>query len=319
MMMFLNWRGLLMQRLPHLLLCGIVHASLLQLLAHRTAIALPQDVELRYVHINGTWWLCDHQDQWPGTSVPCGGAAQQEAVSSQGAETSRQQAIRERVNGDTERQQPDAGVDGTAKQQQPPFMGADAVAAAAAGWMDWLLQAARSVHDLIRAAKHAVTLNSAKPQRDIRPGETAQHPSNSDNGSQQQPIDAGAGHHRMHTGTQQQQYEASHVASSQKMFLPSQRRTSKDSESRTVVQRLWPDHCIAGTRSAELHPDLLTAGSDVMVHKGTRPHIDSYSAFFDNAAMYATSLGQELRRKGVTDLYIAGGKAENLLARGVQD
>ena len=47
-------------------------------------------------------------------------------------------------------------------------------------------------------------------------------------------------------------------------------------------QVLWPDHCVQGTPGAAFHPDLRTDGADLVLRKGFRPGIDSYSAFFEN-------------------------------------
>ena len=47
-------------------------------------------------------------------------------------------------------------------------------------------------------------------------------------------------------------------------------------------QVLWPDHCIQDTLGADFHSDLITKNSDLIIRKGFRPEIDSYSAFFEN-------------------------------------
>ena len=73
-----------------------------------------------------------------------------------------------------------------------------------------------------------------------------------------------------------------------------------------MEQTLWPRHCVAGTRGAELHAALRAEADDVLVHKGTDGRIDSYSAFFDNAKFKETSLLGELRKRGVTHVYCCG-------------
>lgn len=73
-----------------------------------------------------------------------------------------------------------------------------------------------------------------------------------------------------------------------------------------VQQVLWPDHCVQDTRGAEFHPDLVTKRIEAVVRKGTDPKIDSYSGFFDNAHNKATGLEQQLRSRGVTDIYVVG-------------
>jgi nicotinamidase/pyrazinamidase len=66
----------------------------------------------------------------------------------------------------------------------------------------------------------------------------------------------------------------------------------------SVTQQLWPDHCLQGTEAAALDPGLLTWPDDVAVHKGWEPHIDAYSAFFDNGRLQQTRLDGLLRRQG---------------------
>ena len=51
---------------------------------------------------------------------------------------------------------------------------------------------------------------------------------------------------------------------------------------------------------------LQVAEKKVVIRKGMNPDIDSYSAFWDNQKLAATNLVQELRERGVTDVYICG-------------
>jgi nicotinamidase/pyrazinamidase len=71
-------------------------------------------------------------------------------------------------------------------------------------------------------------------------------------------------------------------------------------------QMLWPDHCVAGTRGAELSGKLNHRGIHHVVRKGTDPGIDSYSGFFDNARRKATGLVELLRKHGVNEIHIMG-------------
>ena len=71
-------------------------------------------------------------------------------------------------------------------------------------------------------------------------------------------------------------------------------------------QVLWPDHCIQGTGGAAFHPDLDTNRADLIVRKGFRPAIDSYSAFFENDKTTPTGLAGYLRDRGLTDLTLVG-------------
>jgi nicotinamidase/pyrazinamidase len=71
-------------------------------------------------------------------------------------------------------------------------------------------------------------------------------------------------------------------------------------------QRLWPDHCIQGTPGAELHKGLDIPHAALVLRKGFRPHIDSYSAFFENDRMTPTGLAGYLRERGFIRVFIAG-------------
>ena len=72
------------------------------------------------------------------------------------------------------------------------------------------------------------------------------------------------------------------------------------------TQVLWPDHCVQGTRGAELHEALELRNADVIIRKGFRPHIDSYSAFFENDRTTPTGLAGYLRERGISDLAFVG-------------
>lgn len=71
-------------------------------------------------------------------------------------------------------------------------------------------------------------------------------------------------------------------------------------------QVLWPDHCTIGSDGAAFHPTLDTDKADLIVRKGFRPHIDSYSAFFENDHETPTGLEGYLRTRGVTRLLCTG-------------
>lgn len=71
-------------------------------------------------------------------------------------------------------------------------------------------------------------------------------------------------------------------------------------------QILWPDHCVQGTRGAALHEDMDVDGGEVIVRKGYRRDIDSYSAFFENDGTTPTGLSGYLRERGIDTLYLAG-------------
>ncbi|MBC6404743.1 MAG: bifunctional nicotinamidase/pyrazinamidase [Rhodospirillales bacterium] len=71
-------------------------------------------------------------------------------------------------------------------------------------------------------------------------------------------------------------------------------------------QVLWPDHCIQGSEGAAFHPDLAIDPCDLILRKGFRQHIDSYSAFFENDRTTPTGLHGYLVERGVTELALTG-------------
>jgi nicotinamidase/pyrazinamidase len=72
------------------------------------------------------------------------------------------------------------------------------------------------------------------------------------------------------------------------------------------IQHLWPDHCVQGTRGAELHPDLAIPHAELILRKGFRRNIDSYSAFTENDRMTTTGLAAFLEARGLTRLFFTG-------------
>ena len=71
-------------------------------------------------------------------------------------------------------------------------------------------------------------------------------------------------------------------------------------------QVLWPDHCVQGSFGAAFHKDLTTDRADLILRKGYRPGIDSYSAFFENDHSTATGLEGYLKTRGVRDVTFVG-------------
>ena len=72
------------------------------------------------------------------------------------------------------------------------------------------------------------------------------------------------------------------------------------------LQVLWPDHCVQGTTGAEFHPSLNTKKTQVIIRKGFRKEIDSYSTFFENDQKTTTGLTGYLKQRGITDLFVVG-------------
>ena len=71
-------------------------------------------------------------------------------------------------------------------------------------------------------------------------------------------------------------------------------------------QVLWPDHCIQGAPGANFHMALEADRAELIIRKGFRPDIDSYSAFFENDHTTPTGLEGYLRTRGITELTMVG-------------
>lgn len=81
-----------------------------------------------------------------------------------------------------------------------------------------------------------------------------------------------------------------------------------------LPQMFWPDHCVGGTKGAQLSVEIKegvgqikAAGrSVIIVQKGQDRDVDSYSAFFDNARLHDTGLQSTLKERGVCDVDVVG-------------
>lgn len=75
-------------------------------------------------------------------------------------------------------------------------------------------------------------------------------------------------------------------------------------------QTLWPDHCVQGSAGAALHPAVDAAPVDLILRKGSRPDVDSYSAFQENhgpdGTRPSTGLAGWLRERKVSEIYAVG-------------
>ena len=72
------------------------------------------------------------------------------------------------------------------------------------------------------------------------------------------------------------------------------------------TQTLWPDHCVRGTRGADFHPGLDAPHAELILRKGLRRDIDSYSAFLEDDHITPTSLASYLRERGLRRLFLCG-------------
>ena len=71
-------------------------------------------------------------------------------------------------------------------------------------------------------------------------------------------------------------------------------------------QTLWPDHCVQDTPGAAFHPALSVPHAELILRKGFRRDIDSYSAFLENDHLTPTGLAGYLRERGLTRLFLCG-------------
>jgi nicotinamidase/pyrazinamidase len=76
------------------------------------------------------------------------------------------------------------------------------------------------------------------------------------------------------------------------------------------TQELWPDHCVQGTRGAEIHPGFPDRAATLILRKGTRRDVDSYSAFRENVGpdgrRSTTGLAAWLEARGVARVFVCG-------------
>jgi nicotinamidase/pyrazinamidase len=72
------------------------------------------------------------------------------------------------------------------------------------------------------------------------------------------------------------------------------------------AQTLWPDHCVQGSKGAEFHPALRLPRAELILRKGFRLRIDSYSAFFENDRTTPTGLAGYLEERGLTRVFLTG-------------
>jgi nicotinamidase/pyrazinamidase len=84
-------------------------------------------------------------------------------------------------------------------------------------------------------------------------------------------------------------------------------------------QVLWPDHCVQGSTGADFHAALHTNPADLIIRKGFRRAIDSYSAFFENDKTTPTGLEGYLRTRAITDLVLVGLATDFCVAYSAQD
>ena len=72
------------------------------------------------------------------------------------------------------------------------------------------------------------------------------------------------------------------------------------------TQVLWPDHCVQGTAEADIHKDLRIPHAELIISKGYRPQVDSYSAFLEADRKTPTGLAGYLRERGLKQVFLVG-------------
>lgn len=77
-------------------------------------------------------------------------------------------------------------------------------------------------------------------------------------------------------------------------------------EYRGQLETLWPEHCVQGSWGAELHPRLHLPHAELILRKGYRLTLDSYSAFYENDHSTPTGLGGYLRERDLRRVFLAG-------------
>ncbi len=85
------------------------------------------------------------------------------------------------------------------------------------------------------------------------------------------------------------------------------------------AQVLWPDHGIAGTANAAIHPAIDQRRVEVVIRKGFRRELDSYSAFFENDRSTPTGLEGWLKQRGFTRLFLCGLATDFCVAWSAED
>jgi nicotinamidase/pyrazinamidase len=85
------------------------------------------------------------------------------------------------------------------------------------------------------------------------------------------------------------------------------------------MQVLWPVHCVIGSSGADFHQDLRTVPAQLVIRKGFRPGIDSYSAFFENDRTTPTGLEGYLRTRGINRLTFVGLATDYCVAYSAMD
>jgi nicotinamidase-related amidase len=104
-------------------------------------------------------------------------------------------------------------------------------------------------------------------------------------------------------------FASNHSAPNNKPFESTATIKNPHNSEEAQETRLWPDHCVQGTKGAELLPELDVSKVDYIVEKGQDKRVEMYSAFadpFTNPCVARSNLAEKLRGAGVTDVFVVG-------------
>ncbi|KAI0599066.1 isochorismatase [Biscogniauxia sp. FL1348] len=92
-------------------------------------------------------------------------------------------------------------------------------------------------------------------------------------------------------------------------YTDSVKVVNPNNPSESYDSRLWPVHCVQGTKGAELVPELDVKKMDRIIEKGTDARIEMYSPFYDPFTaprVCDSGLADLLRESRITDVYVVG-------------
>lgn len=104
-------------------------------------------------------------------------------------------------------------------------------------------------------------------------------------------------------------FASNHPAPNNKPFESSATIKNPLNPEETQETRLWPDHCVQGSKGAQLLPELDTSKVDRIIEKGQDKRVEMYSAFadpFTNPCVTRSGLAETLREANITDVFVVG-------------
>lgn len=103
-------------------------------------------------------------------------------------------------------------------------------------------------------------------------------------------------------------FASNHAAPNNKPFVSKATIKNPLNPEETQETQLWPDHCVQGTKGAELLPELHVSQVDCIVEKGQDRRVEMYSAFADPfpSPCSQSDLADTLRKAAITDVYVVG-------------